>query len=132
MKFEAIRGIHGVVLEVADPAREGRLWAQALGLPVLRRRRGEVVLGSLSLFVVLRKTRGSARPAEVHVAVDGLKGRLLVKDALGGRHAAREMDGVRLVVRELTDPPSRAWVGRRRTRRPVTVAGRPARESRGD
>ena len=132
MKFEAIRGIHGVVLEVADPAREARLWGEALRLPVLRRRRGEVVLGSLSLFVVLRKiqppqkARGNARPAEVHVAVDGLKDRRLVKDTLGGRHAAREMDGVRLVVRELTDPPSRAWVGRRTTKR------RPGRGSRGD
>lgn len=109
-----MRGLHGAVLEVEDPEREARRWARALRLPVLRRRRGEVVLGSLSFFVILRRAKRAAGIAELHVAVDGLSDRRLVKDDLGGRHAARDLGGVRLIVRELTGPPSRAWLPRRR------------------
>jgi hypothetical protein len=114
VKLEAIRGIHGVVLEVADPAREARRWSRALGLPVLRRRRSEIVLGSLAFFVVLRKSAREARVAELHVAVEGLKDPRLERDDLGGRHVAREVAGARLVVRELKEPPSRAWLPTRR------------------
>jgi hypothetical protein len=116
VKIESIRGVHGFVLDVGDPAREARRWMRALGLPVLRRRRGEIVLGSLAFFVVLRKSAGEARVAELHAAVEGLQGAGLEKDDLGGRHAARDLDGVRLVIRELKAEPSRAWVKRRRPR----------------
>jgi hypothetical protein len=115
MKLDAIRGAHGVVIEVADPEAQARLWRRALGLPVLRRRRGEVVLGSLAFFVVLRRSsKREARVAELHVAVEGLAGRGLEKDDLGGWHATQDLGGLRLVIRELTDPPSRAWLARRR------------------
>ena len=114
MKLEGVRGLHGVVLEVSDPAREALLWSRALGLPVLRRRRDEIVLGSLALFVVLRRSRAEERVAELHVAVERLKDPRREKDDLGGRHVARDLGAVRLVVRELKEPPSKAWVRRSR------------------
>ena len=114
MTFEEILGGHGVVIEVPDPRRAAREWTRALGLRELRRSRNEVVLGSLAFFVVLRRTSREPRVAELHVAVEGLKGPGLSDDDLGGRSRAREMDGVRVVVRELTDPPSSRWLRKRR------------------
>ena len=122
MKARKVRGVHGVVLEVADPEREAGIWERMLGLPVLRRRRGEIVLGAVSFFVVLRKAAGEERVAELHVAAEGVTGATGEKDELGGRHAARQVGGVRVVVRELTGAPARRWVKRRR----------PARKSRGE
>jgi catechol 2,3-dioxygenase-like lactoylglutathione lyase family enzyme len=124
MKARGVRGVHGVVLEVADPEREARVWARILGLPVLRRRRGEVVLGAVSFFVVLRKAEGGERLAEVHVVAEKILGGPTEKDDLGGRHGTRDAGGVRLVLRELVDAPSRRWVqGKRRGR---------GRKARGD
>jgi catechol 2,3-dioxygenase-like lactoylglutathione lyase family enzyme len=117
MKARKVRGVHGVVVEVADPEREARLWGRVLGLPVLRRRRGEVVLGAVSFFVVLRKVAGEEKVAELHVAAEGVEGGRVEEDDLGGRHVARDVGGVRLVVRELVGAPSRRWIGKKRKER---------------
>jgi hypothetical protein len=124
VKAEEVLGAHGAVLEVGDPEREARLWRRALGLPVLRRSRDEIVLGSVAFFVVLRRggPRGG-RVAELHVAVDKLSGAGVRRDALGGRSRERDVDGVKLVVRELAGPPSKSWLPKKR---------RAARKSRGE
>jgi hypothetical protein len=117
VKLGELLGGHGVVLTVADPESAAREWRRALNLRELRRSRGEIVLGSVAFFVVLRRsTRGSGL-AEVHVAVEDLKGPGLRSDRLGGRSRARDLEGVRLVVRELVEAPSRAWVRKRGRRR---------------
>jgi hypothetical protein len=111
-------GAHGVVLEVADPDREARLWRRALGLPVLRRRRGEVVLGSVAFFVRLKRSASpTARVSEVHVAVEEMSGAGVAEDALGGRSRALELAGLRLFVRKLEKAPSREWLPKRRRAR---------------
>jgi hypothetical protein len=116
VKVGGVLGGHGLVVEVADPRREARLWRRALGLRELRASRREVVLGSVAFFVVLRRSTGAPRVAEVHVAVEQLEGRGLRADELGGRSRASDPAGVRLVVRQLTGPPARAWLPRRRRR----------------
>jgi hypothetical protein len=121
MKFRDLRGVQGMVFEVDDPRREARRWRRALGLPVLRTGPREIVLGGLSFFVVLRLRHGHRlrlrQPAgdaptlsELHVAVEGLSSRGLEDDSLGGRHASVDANGLRLVIRELTGPPSAAWL----------------------
>jgi hypothetical protein len=117
VKAGEVLGGHGLVVEVADPHREAGAWKRALGLRELRSSRREVVLGSVSFFVVLRRSAGASRVAEVHVAVEAVEGAGLRTDQLGGRSRARGVDGVRLVVRQLTGAPSRAWLPRRRRKR---------------
>ena len=74
------------------------------------------MLGSVAFFVVLRRARARApRLAEIHVAVENLKGRGVRSDELGGRSGARDLEGIRLVVRELIAAPSSKWVRRRRS-----------------
>ena len=121
MKFGELRGVHGVVIEVDDPVRAARQWSRALGLPILRKGAREIVLGSLSLFVVLRRSRGEASGvSEVHVAVEKLSAPRLEKDSLGGRHSAVDLgeSRLRLVVRELVGPPSATWLPKDGRRRP--------------
>ena len=120
MKVRDVLGVHGVVLEVSDPAAEAWRWRLALGLPVLRRNRRETVLGSVAFFVILRRTAGPERVAEVHVAVEGLEGAGRRHDRLGGRHVEAGVAGARLIVREPMDPPSREWLPRRRRSRRAT------------
>jgi len=139
MKFRDLRGVQGMVFEVDDPRREARRWRRALGLPVLRTGPREIVLGGLSFFVVLRlrhrlrlrpSTGDAPRLSELHVAVEGLSSRGLEDDSLGGRHASVDANGVRLVIRELTGPPSEAWLpgsgsgSRSRQRRARRSSGR--------
>ena len=121
MRFGELRGVHGLVIEVDDPVRAARQWSRALGLPILRKRAREVVLGGLSLFVVLRRSRGDASGlSEVHVAVESLSARRLDEDSLGGRHSAIDLgeSRLRLVIRELTGPPSAAWLPKGGQERP--------------
>lgn len=109
MKVRDVLGVHGVVLEVEDPDSESRRWRRALGLSVLRRSRRETVLGGPAFFVVLRRASGRSAVAELHVAVKGLSGVSRAIDPIGGRHAAVDLDGARLIVRQLVAPPSPAW-----------------------
>jgi len=123
MKFRDLRGVHGLVFEVDDPGREARRWRRALGLPVLRTGPREIVLGGLSFFVVLRLRQSAGESSgltELHVAVDGLSAPRMEEDSLGGRHASADVGGsrLRLVIRELTRPPSAAWLPKPRRRSP--------------
>ena len=109
MKVRDVLGVHGVVIDVEDPDSESRRWSRALGLPVLRRSRGETVLGTTAFFVVFRRASGRPAVAELHVAVKELSGAPRETDALGGRSVARAMSGVRLVVRQLVAAPEAKW-----------------------
>jgi catechol 2,3-dioxygenase-like lactoylglutathione lyase family enzyme len=134
MKFRDLRGVHGVVFAVDDPEREARRWRRALGLALLRKGPREIVLGGLSFFVVLRQSTGEASGlSELHVAVEGLSAPRLEEDSLGGRHASADVGGskVRIVVRELTRPPSAAWLpAARRGARRRSARTQPARKNR--
>ena len=128
MRFEALLGMHGVTLRVDDLASAVRVIRRALGLEVLRRTRGEVVLGSgPECFVRLR--RGD-RPGveEVHVAVRELESGVGKPDALGGRSVERRISGLSLIVRQFEAEPDPRW--RRKPRRKRKPSGRPPRRSR--
>lgn len=117
MKAKNVLGGHGLVIDVENPEFEARRWRRALALPVLRRNRREVVLGGPAFFVVLRRAKGRAAVAEIHVAVKEISGVSRTTDALGGRSAAADLDGTRLIVRQIVAPPSPAWRPRTKKRR---------------
>lgn len=114
-----ILGVHGLVLRAADPGRMARLWQSLLGLPVLRRRSDEILLGAgPELFLSIRKLRrGEAEGlAEVHVAVKQLSatGKKGNPDPLGGDSWSRAVGNTRVTVRQFRRAPSAAWRKKRK------------------
>jgi catechol 2,3-dioxygenase-like lactoylglutathione lyase family enzyme len=127
VKFEARLGVHGVVIRVEDLAAAERAFRKALGIPVLRRTRREVVLGDgPELFITLRRAAGvrSTVLEEIHVAVRGLETRAAGSDALGGVAVLRRVSGSSLWVREFRSEPSPSW------RKPGRRSRRQRRRSR--
>jgi hypothetical protein len=115
-------GIHGLEIRSADPAALARRLSDLLGLPVLRRSRGEIVLGrGPELFIAVRRA-GRSQPEgveEVHVAVKEIAAsrRKAREDALGGDSWTRPLDhALSLTVREFRRAPGKAW----RRKRPPT------------
>jgi hypothetical protein len=111
MRHGEALGFHGLVLPSRDPEGEARKWTAALGWPVLRRSRHEVVLGlGPELFVALVRVRGKAAPPpEVHLAVRELRDANRRKDSMGGDSVERDFSGARLIVREFCRPPASTW-----------------------
>ena len=120
MRYGEALGFHGLVLPSRDPEGEARRWTAALGWPVLRRSRHEVVLGlGPELFVALVRVRGGAAPPpEVHLAVRELRDAHRRKDPLGGDSVKRDFGAARLIVREFCRPPASNWSPSRGAQRP--------------
>lgn len=99
MRYEEPLGLHGVVVLSESLEEDARRWQKLSGLPILRRGRREIVLGSgPELFILLRRApRGTAGIAEIHLAVRGLR----VADA-SPRRPRRQERGARA---------QRAWAG---------------------
>lgn len=122
MKRETeILGFHGLVFRSADPERTAKEWRAMLGLPVLRRQRGEIVLGAgPELFVrILKGRRGEAEGlVEIHAAVEEISatGRKSAPDPLGGDSWSRAAGETRVWVRQFRRAPSAAW---RKKRKPA-------------
>jgi hypothetical protein len=129
MKFDALLGLHGIVLRSDDPSRDARRWRRALGLAPPRKALGGVTVGvGPEFFVTLRQAAPDAPPGveEIHVAVSGLRGAPGAVDALGGRMIERRIGRIRLVVREFIAEPrqrprrrARGKVGARRETAPL-------------
>ena len=106
---------HGITIRAADPVAAARRAAGILGWPVLRRRRGEVVLGEgpeLFLRFVRAAPGEAAGVAELHLAVEELARirRRTERDDLGGDSAAAMLgDGLALTLREFTRAPGPKW-----------------------
>ena len=115
-------GIHGLVIRARDRKRLAKRLGDLLGLPVLRRSRGEIVLGGgPELFIAVRAATRS-RPEgleEIHIAVEEIATarRKTIEDALGGDSWTRSLGaGLTLTVRQFRRPPGRRW---RKNRPPV-------------
>ena len=112
MRIGSPLGFHGVVLPVRDPEAEARRWSAALGWPVLRRSRREVVLGKgPELFVAFVRASGSGEASipELHLAVEELREAGRESDSMGGESVRREFSAARLCVREFSRPPDGRW-----------------------
>lgn len=110
---------HGIAIRANDPDAVARKAAGILGWPVLRRRRGEIVLGDgPELFLrILRARRGEREGvSELHLAVEQLAKtrRKTEPDALGGDSRTDEiLEGVALTLRDFQRAPKGTWKKKR-------------------
>ena len=121
MKKPTPLGFHGVTVRARDPEALAERCRALLGWNVLRRRRGEIVLGAgPELFVEIRRA-GRGKPdgvEQVHLAVNHLdRSRRSRPDELGGDSWTRPLtDVLALTVREFRRAPAAKW----RKQRPKT------------
>ena len=109
---------HGIALRVRDPEAVARRARAILGWPVLRKARGEIVLGEgPELF--LRILRGELEGVvEMHLAVEDLSKsrRKTERDDLGGDSRSEDLvESLALTLREFKRAPRAKWKKKRPT-----------------